>query len=59
MVVASVLAVPLHWGQPVVLIVASILFVVRIHVEERLLRTGDAYQSYCRTVRWRLIPFVW
>jgi protein-S-isoprenylcysteine O-methyltransferase Ste14 len=59
MVVASVLAVPLHWGQPVVLIVASILFVVRIHVEERLLRTGDAYQSYCRTVRWRLVPFVW
>ncbi len=59
MVVACVLAVPPHWGQPIVLTIASMLFVARIRVEERLLLTGDAYQSYCRRVRWRLVPLVW
>lgn len=59
MVVACVLAVPMHAGQPVVLLVVLALFVVRIRVEERLLLTGDAYRRYCRQVRWRLIPLVW
>ena len=59
MVTACVLAVPPNWGQPIVLVLASVLFVARIRVEERLLMTGHAYQSYCRKVRWRLVPFVW
>ena len=59
MVVACVLAVPLNWQQPLVLIVGTLLFVARIRVEERLLSTGVAYQSYCRRVRWRLVPLVW
>lgn len=59
MVVACVFAVPLHLGQPLVLLVVIALFVARIHVEERLLLTGDAYRRYCRHVRWRLIPLVW
>ena len=59
MVAACVLAVPPHWGQPIVLVLASMLFVARISVEERLLLTDDAYQNYCRKVRWRLVPLVW
>ena len=59
MVVACVFAVGPHWGQPVVLLVVLAFFVARIRVEERLLLTGEAYQSYCRQVRWRLIPRVW
>jgi protein-S-isoprenylcysteine O-methyltransferase Ste14 len=59
MVVASMIAVPMHWSSPLVLILAFTLFVVRVRVEERLLLTGDEYQRYCRRVRWRLLPFVW
>lgn len=59
MVVACVLAAEPHWGQPIVLVVATMLFVARIRVEERLLLSGDTYQSYCKRVRWRLVPLVW
>ncbi len=59
MVVACVLSAAPNRGQPIVLVVVVLLFVARIRVEERVLLTSDAYQVYCRKVRWRLIPFLW
>lgn len=59
MVVACVFADQARWQQLVALLVVVAFFVARIYVEERLLLTGELYQSYCNRVRWRLLPMVW
>jgi protein-S-isoprenylcysteine O-methyltransferase Ste14 len=47
------------WGLATVPILA-LLFVIRIGIEEKVLRTGlEGYDDYARRVRWRLIPFIW
>jgi protein-S-isoprenylcysteine O-methyltransferase Ste14 len=47
------------WGLVTVPILA-LLFVIRIGIEEKALRTGlEGYDDYARRVRWRLIPLIW
>jgi protein-S-isoprenylcysteine O-methyltransferase Ste14 len=47
------------WGLAIVPIL-SLLFVIRIGIEENALRKGlEGYDDYARRVRWRLIPFIW
>jgi protein-S-isoprenylcysteine O-methyltransferase Ste14 len=47
------------WGLAMVPIL-SLLFVIRIGIEEKALSTGlEGYDDYARRVRWRLIPFIW
>ncbi len=41
------------------LVLAVPLTVIRINVEEQLLRTEPDYVAYSNRTRWRLIPFVW
>lgn len=53
------LALGSWWGLVTVPILA-LLFVIRIGIEEKTLRTGlDGYDDYARRVRWRLIPLIW
>ncbi|PAY20210.1 hypothetical protein CKO51_07175 [Rhodopirellula sp. SM50] len=59
MVVGCVVAAGLDWKQLVLFPFIAALFAIRIRVEERLLSSGEAYQRYCRQVRWRLIPLIW
>ena len=56
---ATLFATGPSWGQPIVLSLTVVFFVVRIDAEERLLRINIAYQEYCDRVLWRLIPLVW
>ncbi|HEY64582.1 MAG TPA: isoprenylcysteine carboxylmethyltransferase family protein [Caldilineae bacterium] len=44
------------WRNGLVLIVAVIFVMIRIHLEEQLI---EGYQQYAERVRWRLIPRVW
>ena len=47
------------WGLAIVPIL-SLLFVIRIGIEENALRKGlEGYDDYARRVRCRLIPFIW
>jgi protein-S-isoprenylcysteine O-methyltransferase Ste14 len=47
------------WGLAMVPIL-SLLFVIRIGIEEKALSTGlEGYDDYARRVRCRLIPFIW
>ena len=59
MVVACFVAAEPHWQQLVIFLPIVALFAIRIRVEERLLLSSEAYQGYCRQVRWRLIPLIW
>lgn len=59
MVIACLIAIPFHWRSLIVVMVAMTFFVLRIRVEENLLRRVNAYQRYCQQVRWRLMPFLW
>jgi protein-S-isoprenylcysteine O-methyltransferase Ste14 len=48
------------WGGLVPVLVLTLLFGIRIPIEERVLRAGlDGYDDYAQRVRYRLIPFVW
>lgn len=47
------------WGLMTVPILA-LLFMIRIGIEERALRTGlEGYDAYARRVPWRLLPLIW
>ena len=40
-------------------VVALVFVVVRIRIEERLLRSSEDYAEYSQRVRWRMLPLVW
>jgi len=44
-------------GLAIIALVPSMI--LRIHSEERLLRSSEKYRRYCEDVRWRLLPGVW
>lgn len=47
------------WGLATVPLLALMLG-IRIGIEEKTLRLGlEGYADYARSVRWRLIPFIW
>lgn len=53
------LALDSYWGLLVTLLAVPIL-VLRILDEESLLRTDlPGYEAYMRTIRYRLVPYVW
>lgn len=54
---AFLAANPTRWNAAV-LIVADVALVIRALMEERVLRTDAAYQSYCQRVAWHLLPGV-
>lgn len=47
------------WKLSVAFCASVVLCVLRIGVEERLLRSDPDYRGYCERVLWRLVPFVW
>ncbi len=58
MVLGCLLANP---SAPMAAVVAGLIpcLVVRVAVEERLLRCEPSYLRYCRAVRWRILPGLW
>jgi protein-S-isoprenylcysteine O-methyltransferase Ste14 len=42
-----------------IFIIAIVLYVLRIHFEEQLLREFPEYQEYMKKVRYRFIPFIY
>ena len=38
---------------------AALLFIARIHYEEKFLLQDAAYRDYCDATRYRLIPGIW
>ena len=56
---ASSLVLGSWWGLATIPLLALLLG-VRIGIEEKALRMGLAgYDDYARSVRWRMIPFIW
>ena len=48
------------WWGVVIAVALSLMFCIRIGIEEKALREGlDGYEAYAARVRWRLIPGVW
>lgn len=47
------------WWNALIIVGLTIAQIVRIHVEERLLRREPRFQSYAAKVRWRLVPWVY
>jgi protein-S-isoprenylcysteine O-methyltransferase Ste14 len=51
-------AFPTLWNAGIIATWALIQ-VLRVHAEERLLRTDARYQTYAANVRWRLVPYLY
>lgn len=45
-----------HWA---LFVIAVITIAIRIVWEEKVLATSKEYQRYCRSVKYRLLPWVW
>src|SRR5471030_2074922 len=55
--IAFVMAHPAVWNVTLLLL-ADVALVLRALVEERVLKADEAYQQYCRSVGWHLVPGV-
>jgi protein-S-isoprenylcysteine O-methyltransferase Ste14 len=59
MIFGTPLALDSYWGLLIAALMVPVL-VVRILDEEALLRTELAgYEEYTRTIRYRIVPYVW
>lgn len=57
--IGSCCATRMDWIGAGILALNLVMVVIRIRVEESVLRTDDAYLQYSERVRWRLVPGIW
>lgn len=57
--IAAMFAAGPSWLRLLPLAAAVPLVVVRILIEEHLLRSDEAYRQYAQQVAWRLLPGIW